>query len=397
MSLLKKFFGSNKEVSTRTNQNSQQTLPSLVQLGDVRGKRVLLRISVNVPVVNGHIENAFRIQNALPTIRTLSKKGARVILLGHIGRDVTETLRPVYDAIAAEMPLKAFLPLEGEKTRTAIESLEAGEVVMLENVRQHPGEETNDTAFAEVLASYGDVYINDAFSDSHRAHASLVGIPEILPSYFGDTFITEYQALTAAMEPKAPSLLILGGAKFETKLPLIEKYLHIYDHIFITGALANDFFKAKGYEVGTSLISDRDFALKALLQHKKILLPLDVTVQGKAGVRLTTPDAVRTDESMLDVGPETMAMLTPYIKQAKTILWNGPLGNYERGFAKYTEECATLVAKSSAFSVVGGGDTIATIEASGMSREFGFLSTAGGAMLVFLESGSLPAIDVVVG
>lgn len=390
-SLFQKLFG------TTPQTQAQQTLPSLEQLGDVRGKRVLLRISVNVPVVNGRIENAFRLKNAIPTIHTLKKQGARVILLGHIGRESTETLRPVYDALSAEVSLKAFLPLVGEGTTSAIESLENGEIVMLENVRSHAGEEANDPSFAATLASYGEYFINDAFSDSHREHASIVGIPDLLPSCFGETFIKEYEALTHAMQPKTPSLLIVGGAKFETKLPLIEKYSHIYDHIFVTGALANDFFKAKGHEVGTSLISDEDFALGQLLTNQKILLPTDVTVQGKAGVRVTTPDDVHTDESMLDVGPETIAMLAPYIQDAKTILWNGPLGNYEKGFAKYTEECAKLIAKSSAYSVVGGGDTIATIQASGASGQFGFLSTAGGAMLIFLESGTLPGIDAVIG
>lgn len=391
MSFFQNVFGTKQATA------AQQTLPSLEQLGDVRGKRVLLRVSVNVPVVNGHIENAFRLKSALPMIKTLVKRGARVVLLGHIGRDMTETLRPVHDALGQDVPMKAFLPLEGDETTAVIEGLQDGEVVMLENVRSHAGEETNDPVFAATLAAYGEYYINDAFSDSHREHASVVGIPEILPSCFGEMFIKEYEALAHAMQPKTPSLLILGGAKFETKLPLIEKYAHIYDHIFVTGALANDFFKAKGYEVGTSLVSDKDFALASLLANKKILLPTDVTVQGKAGVRVTTPDDVHTDESMLDVGPETIAMLVPYIKDAKTILWNGPLGNYEKGFAKYTEECAKLVAKSGAYSVVGGGDTIATIDGSGMSGEFGFLSTAGGAMLVFLESGTLPAIDSIIG
>jgi phosphoglycerate kinase len=370
-------------------------LPDIEGCGILEGKRVLLRAPLNVPVKDGAVENAFRLQTLIPTINILKEKGARIILLGHIGRDQSQSLRPVYEALEQLIPLQGFIPLTGDETQRSIENLQNGEVIMLENVRSHEGEQANDAAFAKLLASYGDFYVNDAFADSHRAHASVVGIPALLPSCFGLSFIQEYEALTLAMRPQSPSLFILGGAKFETKLPLIEKYLAIYDHVFIGGALANDFFKAKGLEVGVSLVSDSELNLETLFQNERLLLPVDVTVKGESGIRESAPEEVRPDENMLDVGPLTIEMLRPYVEEAKTILWNGPVGNYEGGFSAYTESCAKLISENDAYSVIGGGDTIAAIESLQLENKFGFLSTAGGAMLVFLESGTLPGIDAI--
>ena len=398
LDVLKKiFFGSRTEREPDVVSIKPDTLPlpSIDSLGDVRGKCVLLRASLNVPVKDGKVVSAFRLMGVLPTLTYLKERGARVILLGHIGREKDESLKPVFDALTNEVPLKALVPLTKADMDAATRGLTDGEVLMLENVRGDEGEETNNAAFSQLLASVADLYVNDAFADSHRAHASIVGIPKLLPSCFGQTFIKEYEALKKAMLPMAPALLILGGAKFETKLPLIEKYAAVYDHVFVGGALANDMFKAKGYEVGTSLVSKGELSLTTLLRNEKILLPIDVTVQGPEGVRIAAPEDVQEDESMLDVGPATIAMLHAYTKEAETILWNGPLGNYEAGFSAYTEACARLVGESDAYSVIGGGDTIATIESLGLSDQFGFLSTAGGAMLTFLESGTLPGIEAI--
>ena len=273
------------------------------------------------------------------------------------------------------------------------DALKEGEVLILENLRRDPREKKNDADFARALADLGDIYVNDAFAVGHREHASIVGVPQFLPSFVGHNFMHEYEELMKTMKPKSPSLFILGGAKFDTKMPLIEKYLDIYDHVFVGGALANDLFKAAGHDVGQSLLSGVDVnTLKPLLEHKKILIPVDVTVIGNNGVRTTVPEKVEPHETIMDAGPATIAMLEDYTKKAKTILWNGPLGNYEKGFERQTVELAKLIAESESYSVIGGGDTIASIEALNCQEKFSFLSTAGGAMLSFLEHGTLPAI-----
>jgi phosphoglycerate kinase len=237
------------------------------------------------------------------------------------------------------------------------------------------------------------VFVNDDFAASHREHASLHAICSLLPSYIGLNAEAEYAQLSKTLSPEHPALFLLGGAKFETKMPLVEKFLALYDHVFIGGALANDFFKAKGYEVGTSLVSDMSLVGSPLLSSEKILLPVDVVAVKNGIPRVTTPESVEKDESILDVGPETIGLLSKHIAAAKTILWNGPLGNYEGGFKEQTLACATLVADAEAYSVVGGGDTVASIESLGISSKFGFLSTAGGAMLTFLEDGKLVALE----
>ena len=370
-------------------------LPTLADMPDVRGKRVLVRAAFDVPIEEGKVVNAFRIVRALPTITALTAAGARVIIISHIGRDPRGTLAPVYDVLKEQIPLTYIPALRDKEVAGAVAAMQDGDVLLLENLRSDEGEKANDPAFAAELASYADYYVNDAFSVAHRAHASIVGIAPLLPSFVGNSFEEEYTELQKAMEPKPPALFILGGAKFDTKSPLVEQYLETYDHVFVGGALANDFFKARGYEIGQSLHSDIDLANSPLLTHPKILLPIDVTTVSAEGARTTAPDNVRPDEKILDAGPDTIAMLAKHIKAAKTILWNGPLGDYEHDCEKYTLECAKLVAESDAYSIIGGGDTIAAIEPLGLGDQFSFLSTAGGAMLVFLETGTLPGIDAI--
>jgi len=367
------------------------SLPVITDVADLRGKRVLVRTSLNVPVKDDAVMNDFRIRRAMATIDYLVGEGARVILIAHIGRERTDSLESVYQTMRRRMSLSWCGDFD--TAGASIEKLENGEVLLLENLRSHNGEIANDEGFAKELASFADVYVNDAFAASHRAHASIVGVPKHLPSYIGLTFSREYEALVDARTPEQPSLFILGGAKFETKAPLIKKYADIYDRVFVGGALANDFFKAKEYEVGTSLVSENGVA-EELLQKENILLPIDVTVQNAEGqTRITTPDNVQGDETILDAGPETIKMLDTYIDEAKTILWNGPLGSYEKGFSEYTEALAQKIAESDAQSVVGGGDTIASIAKMNIEDDFTFLSTAGGAMLVFLEIGTLEGIE----
>jgi len=368
-------------------------IPSIVDVADLQGKYVLVRAPFNVPVRNGVVINAFRLKQSLPTIELLREKGARVILVSHIGRKEDETLFPVHAALLEYFPVAWSGEIIGEQTRVLRDALQDGEVLLLENLRQDPREVENDEAFARELASLADIFVNDDFAASHRAHASLHAVCSLLPSYAGLSFIEEYTQLSKVMQPEHPCLFILGGAKFETKMPLVEKYLDIYDDIFIGGALANDFFKAKGYEVGDSLVSDMSLEGSVLLTHPKISLPVDVVAVRDGVSRVTTPDAVYANEMILDVGPKTIALLSHKAQGAKTILWNGPMGNYEAGYATQTQLCAEAIAASPAYTVVGGGDTVAAIELLNLSGSYDFLSTAGGAMLTFLEQGTLPALE----
>lgn len=373
----------------------KKTLPRIVDCSELEGKYVLVRASLNVPVRDGVVQNQFRIVRALPTINFLRKAGARVILIAHIGREPHETLAPVAEAMNVSVPVTFVPAITGRAVTDARAAMQNGDVIMLENVRQHPHEKHDDGSFAAELAALADVYVNDAFAASHRTHTSLVGVAERLPSYFGLNFMHEYDELTVAMQPKDPALFILGGAKFETKMPLVEKYLGTYDTIFIGGALANDIYKARGYEVGESLVSEVDLSNSPLIAHDRIMVPVDVVVDGPDGRRTCRPEAVQANERILDAGPETIALLSPIVQAAATILWNGPLGNYEAGYGEQTESLAHCIAQASGYAVVGGGDTIAAIETLRVQECIGFMSTAGGAMLTFLEAGTLPAIDAV--
>lgn len=371
-----------------------QKLPfrTLSDCTDLKGKYVLLRASINVPIVDGRVHNQFRITRGLATVQYLVSRGARVIIGGHIGSDGSISAAPVADIFARQVPTTFSPEVLGEKTNTLRAALADGEVLLLENLRSDAREKQNDTAFAQELAALADYYVNDAFAASHRDHASLSAITQFLPSYGGLNFVHEYEELSKALKPESPALFMLGGAKFDTKMPLVEKFLDIYDNIFIGGALANDFFKAKGYEVGMSLVSDVSLAESPLLKQTKIILPIDVVVEKDGLSRVTTPENVRPDERILDAGPETVALLAHYIAEAAMVLWNGPFGDYEHGFEAQTIATAKLIAKAPGYSVIGGGDTVAAIEALNCQEKYNFLSTAGGAMLTFLELGTLPAI-----
>jgi phosphoglycerate kinase len=373
-----------------------KTVRKIADVADLKGRYVIVRAALNVPMADGKVANQFRIIRALPTIEHLVAAGARVILMGHIGREPHETLLPVYEILKEHFTITWSPELTGPGVMEKRNALQDGEVLMLENVRQHPGETENDAALASEWASLGELYVADAFADAHRAHASVVGIPSHLPSYAGINFSLEYEELKRSMTPTAPSLFILGGAKFETKTPLVEKFLGTYDHIFIGGALAHDFFVARGLSVGKSLVSDIDLSQFAFVNDPRILLPIDVVVATGNVTRTTTPDDVHEDEVIVDAGPETIAMLSLYTRGAQSILWNGPLGNYEHGHEAATVALARLIAESSAYTVVGGGDTVASIEALGLSGKFGFMSTAGGAMLEFLEHGTIVGVDALV-
>lgn len=373
----------------------QRPLPEIADATGLEGKYVLVRASLNVPIKDGVVQNMFRLKRTLATVQFLSARGARVIMAGHIGREPNETLRPVAEACAPLVSLAFCDDVVGPRAMRERNALRDGDVMMLENLRSHEGEIANDPGFARELAALADIYVNDSFDASHRAHASMVGVPQHVPSYFGINFVREYEALSEARAPSAPALFMLGGAKFETKLPLVEKYLASYDHVFVGGALAHDIWKAKGYALGKSLVSDIELKGNPIVDAPNLLLPVDVTVKTDAYTRVTTVEDVKPEETIVDAGPETVTLLESYIAAARTILWNGPFGNYEAGFATTTERIAERVASSHARSIVGGGDTVASIESLCLEDRFGFLSTAGGAMLEFLEKGTLPAIDAI--
>lgn len=365
----------------------------ITDIADLKGKRVLVRASLNVPIVDGRVGNSYRIMQTLPTLRYLHEQGARVIILGHIGRDHEDTLKPVFSELEKFLPIHWGGAITGEEFAQRANLMNNGDVLLAENLRQDDRESVNDLEFAKIIASFGDVYVDDAFDNTHRKHASMLALPDLLPSYAGLTLAQEVSELSKVMVPNHPSLFLLGGAKFETKMPLVEKYLEVYDQVFIGGALANDVFKAQGHEVGLSMVSDVSLVGNPIISNPKLLVPIDVIVDGPDGVQVKSVDAVRKEERIFDCGPATVAMLAPYIAAAETILWNGPFGNYEAGFIESTENTAALVAESKAFSVVGGGDTVAAIEKLGLNSKLGFVSTGGGAMLTLLEEGALDTIE----
>ncbi len=354
---------------------------SIKQIKNLKNKIVLLRVDFNVPIKNGKVLDDFRIRAALPTINFLLKNDAKIILLTHLGKDGTASLEPV---------IKRFF---------AVSKIAKNKVTFFENLRKFPGEIENDQSFAKKLAKMGDVYVNDAFSVSHREHASVVSIPKYLPSFAGLQLENEIKNLSHVFKKiKHPFLFILGGAKFSTKMPLIKKYLKLADDVFIGGALADDFLKAEGDEVGKSLVDDANYGISALLKNKpvrqagKLILPSDVVV--KSGDKLINKkvNEISKDEIILDIGKETVKDLMLLIKKAKLILWNGPLGKYEDGGAKATKEILKIVAASKAESIIGGGDTVDLISKMKMEKKFSFVSTGGGATLDFLVNGTLPGI-----
>ena len=360
---------------------------------------VLVRAALNVPVANGRVTNTFRLRKAIPTIEYLQKKHARVILIGHLGELGTETLQPVYEAMKEFIPKLQFCPVTtGEVARDAVRKLPAGGVLMLENLRRDKGEVASNTIFAKALAEFADVFVEDSFDVCHRSHASVVGIPLFLPSYAGLLVEEEVRELTKALTPSHPAVAIIGGAKFSTKEPVITKLLESYDRVFVGGALGNDFTKAMGYDVGASLVSSADpKIIKSLLGNRKLAVPLDAVV-GHVGAKkqeghVVSLDSIQKDEVIHDDGPKTSAMLEKIVKDAKTVLWNGPLGNYENGYTDATFALARTIANSSAHSIIGGGDTDAAIEELDMRDRFSFISTGGGAMLDFIAKGTLPGLQ----
>ncbi len=365
---------------------------------------VIVRAPLNEPVENCEVEDNYRLKRVVPTLRYLADRGAKVVVISHLGEKGTETLEPIARALGALTTGVSFFPETiGERARSAVRDLAPGKILVMENLRRNKGETANDPAFAKELAALGDIFVEDSFDTCHRMHASIVTLPTLLPAYAGLLLEQEVTTLSEARTPEHPALAVIGGAKFHSKEAVLRALLESYDHVFIGGALASDFLKAAGHEVGKSLVSDTDPAkVQALLDNPKLLLPTDVLVvpaedasalSARAEARTAAVSDVHPDETILDQGPNTNATLDALASKMKTILWNGPLGNYEHGFTDGTDELAHAIARSHAHSVVGGGDTVTSIEKLGLMARFSFVSTGGGAMLGFLATGSLPGID----
>lgn len=360
------------------------------KIKNVKGKRVLIRVDINVPIKKGIIIDETRIQACIKTVSYLVKKGAKIILVSHMG-DSTESLKKTSQALQNYIP-HTFVPsVIGKKVDTALLNQKNGEVILLENIRSEKGEEENDPLFAKTLAKYADIYVNEAFPVSHRKHASIVGIPKYIPSYMGFQFEKEIKYLSYAFKPKHPVLAIVGGAKFSTKLPLINSFLKTVDTVYVAGALMNTLFSAKGYEIGNSLV-EKNPSVTKILKSKKIVLPNEIVVSLGKKASFRKPSDVHVKEVISDIGPEALLQLDELIQKSKTVIWNGPLGKYEDGFAGATEELLFLLSKSKAKVIIGGGDTIPLITKLKLHDAFFFVSTGGGATLEFLTNKTLTGI-----
>ncbi|MEX6507293.1 phosphoglycerate kinase [Jiella sp. M17.18] len=384
---------------------------------DVTGKRVLLRVDLNVPMQDGKVTDTTRIERVLPTIREIAEKGGRVILLAHFGRPKgkpvkemsLEPIAPVLSEMLGQ-PVGFSDDCIGPVAAGIVAALKDGNVVLLENTRFHAGEEANDEDFVTRLASLGDLYVNDAFSAAHRAHASTEGLARHLPSYAGRTMQAELEALEKGLgDPQRPVVAIVGGAKVSSKIDLLQNLVTKVDALVIGGGMANTFLAAQGIDVGKSLCEHdlADTARKIAAAAKdagcEIVLPVDAVVARdfKAGAPSETVpvDKVPQDAMILDAGPETVAAVNAWLDKAKTLVWNGPLGAFEiKPFDAATmaaaAHAAELTKAGKLVSVAGGGDTVAALNQAGAASDFTYVSTAGGAFLEWMEGKALPGVEV---
>jgi len=383
---------------------------------EVAGKRVLLRVDLNVPVKDGEVTDATRIERVAATITELSNKGAKVILLAHFGRpkgkpDPEQSLKPIAAATEKVIGRKVAFAADciGEAAASTVAAMKDGDVLLLENTRFHAGEEKNDPEFAKALAANGDIYVNDAFSAAHRAHASTEGLAHLLPAFAGRSMQAELEALEKGLgNPKRPVVAIVGGAKVSTKIDLLQNLVKKVDALVIGGGMANTFLAAQGIGVGKSLCEHElgDTAKEIMEAAKKadcaIVLPADAVVARKFEANAaneTVPVAeVPADAMILDVGPETVKAIEQWLEKAETLVWNGPLGAFEiRPFDRATvaiaKDAAAETKAGKLVSVAGGGDTVAALNQAGVGDDFTYVSTAGGAFLEWMEGKALPGVE----
>lgn len=354
---------------------------------DLSGKKVLVRVDFNVPIKEGRVLDDFRLKQSLPTINYLLENEAKVILISHLG-DNNASLTPIVQHLNNFIDIRLVEDFISKDIDFSF-SNNPNQVILLENIRRFEGEKNNDPEFAKQLAELGDIYVNDAFSVSHRAHASVVAITKYLPSYAGLLFEREFKNLDLVLHSSGGKMVvILGGLKFKTKIPLVEQFIDAASHIFIGGALANSFMKALGQDIGASVADEQTDYLIPFLKNKKIILPVDWVENSQ--------------EQIVDIGPKSLDQIKEMIKSADIVLWNGPLGLFEAGFKEGTLALAKIIAQNcvadssnqrNCFSVVGGGDTLSAIQELSLEDKFGFISTAGGAMLDFLAKGTLPGLE----
>ena len=392
--------------------NSFRTLDDV----DVKGKRVLVRVDLNVPMDSGRVTDATRLERIAPTITEISGKGGKVILLAHFGRpkgvDPKQSLKPVAAALADVIgkPVAFAEDCVGDVAAKAVAEMKDGDILCLENTRFHPGEEKNDPAFVAELAKLGDLWVNDAFSAAHRAHASTEGLGHKLPAYAGRTMQAELDALGKALDaPTRPVIAIVGGAKVSSKIDLLENLVTKVDALVIGGGMANTFLHAQGIGVGKSLC-EKDLAATALRIIEKaekancaIILPVDAVVAFKFEANAPSHayglDAIPEDGMILDVGPQSIERINAAINDAATLVWNGPLGAFEMtpfdtGTVAAAKHAAERSKAGKLISVAGGGDTVGALNQAGVADAFSYISTAGGAFLEWMEGKPLPGVDV---
>jgi phosphoglycerate kinase len=383
---------------------------------DVNGKRVLLRVDLNVPMENGRVTDATRIERVAPTITEIADRGGKVILLAHFGRpkgrDPKESLKPVAAEVSRILKRAVAFAEDciGEKAEAAVATMKSGDVLCLENTRFHEGEEKNAPAFVAELAKLGDLWVNDAFSAAHRAHASTEGLGHKLPAYAGRSMQAELEALGKALDaPQRPVAAIVGGAKVSTKLSLLGNLVAKVNVLLIGGGMANTFLLAHGKPIGKSLAERnlagavRDILNKAKASGCEIVLPVDAVVaqrfEANAPSRAVPVDAVGDDDMILDIGPRSTEHVIATLARVKTLVWNGPFGAFElepfdNGTVAVAEAAAELTSIGRLVSVAGGGDTVAALNDAGVADRFTYVSTAGGAFLEWMEGKPLPGVEV---
>jgi phosphoglycerate kinase len=382
---------------------------------ELAGKRVLIRVDLNVPMDGGKVSDATRIDRILPNLQEIAAKGAKVIILSHLGRpkgaEEKYSLRPVVAELESRLgkPIKFVPDCIGEEAQKAVAAMRDGDYLLLENTRFHKGEENNDEAFIDRLAALGDVYVNDAFSCAHRAHASTEGLARRLPSFAGRSMQVELEILTNLLShPVRPVMAVVGGAKVSTKLELLGNLMRRVDILVIGGGMANTFLAAQGKKIGKSIcemdLADvaRQIAAEAAADNCEIVLPVDVVVAQRfaagAASRVVSIDDVGDEDMILDIGPKSIARVEALLEKTRTLVWNGPFGAFEiPPFDRGTSEIATVAARFTRSgqleSIAGGGDTIAALNKADAAKDFTYISTAGGAFLEWLEGKKLPGVE----